>query len=479
MACLRMWALLAVTAAASSATPQQDLWRARTRVPRKEFSGGSFAEMGEVLTGHLRRNFGRVEDCASFELPVLRAVQARLLKLADQELVNVYADATDNRRERHSSVAALEEHWQRLAGGAAPPEALRVLRDGLCHEVVMRFVHHTTQAVRDLLQGDETFVLPTLPTLRHKHDGRAETLEAHREYEKATGCLACHARLVPLPSPETPETCEAQLVAQCGKRGQLMKDACDQCAAEHAAQLGACKTEEVATWCDHPPACLDTDECPVWPKEFAAPFTLHATIPPINGAKCTFYYKYTAEVQAQTVDYYEKCFPFVGARTFFSNRPCKLFFNPDGIYLSQPGRVDCCLFKAGVGAVPPEFLQSYKLVARDELAPDMYGNQVSCDKWDGPLGFKYWTVGKSDSTYKNFGHDIVFQDGPTGVTWRWGNFTKLPEDESLFKLPKGQCSQPCSAFLENDEVHALLQDSHVRRSMAHHGMLEAVAALVI
>jgi hypothetical protein len=194
---------------------------------------------------------------------------------------------------------------------------------------------------------------------------------------------------------------------------------------------------------------------------------LHATIPYINGAKCTFYYKYTEKVQTQTVDYYEKCFPFVNARTPFSNLPCKLIFNPKGIYLSQPGRVDCCKFVDGVGAVPPEFLQSYKLTGRDVDAPDMYGNTVKCDKWEGPGGFKYWTVGENDKIYKNFGHDIVFQDGPTGVTWRWGNFTVAPQSDSLFQLPKGDCEKSCPKFLSQSEMGQLQQDVHVKRATMH------------
>ena len=46
---------------------------------------------------------------------------------------------------------------------------------------------------------------------------------------------------------------------------------------------------------------------------------------------------------------------------------------------------------AGVGAVPPQFLQSYNRSARGVLKPDMYGGQIKTDQWDGPEGFQYWT----------------------------------------------------------------------------------------
>jgi len=233
--------------------------------------------------------------------------------------------------------------------------------------------------------------------------------------------------------------------------------------------LKGCPAQASAAWCDHLPACLGhpADECPIWPEEFAAPFTLHSNLPHIDGAKSNFYYKYIVDAQVQTVDYYEKCFPFVNARTAVDNLPCKLFFRPAGIYLSQPGRVDCCKFVDGVGAVPPQFLQSYTYQGT-ENAPDMYGNSVLCEKWNGPEGFKYWTVAPNDITYKNVGHDIVFQDGPTGVTWRWGNFTVEPQASSLFELPAGNCEESCPKFLGATGGESLLQDPHVRRAMVHH-----------
>ena len=42
----------------------------------------------------------------------------------------------------------------------------RVLRDGLCHDVEMRLVHHTA----DLLRSPDIWI-PTLPTERHVHEG--------------------------------------------------------------------------------------------------------------------------------------------------------------------------------------------------------------------------------------------------------------------------------------------------------------------
>ena len=97
-----------------------------------------------------------------------------------------------------------------------------------------------------------------------------------------------------------------------------------------------------------------------------------------------FYYKYTDNgTQAQRVDYNSHCFPFANARSVFESKPCRLYFvgGPKiGIYLHQPAHnVDCCQFVAGVGTVPPQFLRAYTYKGTNMSAPDMYGNNVSCD----------------------------------------------------------------------------------------------------
>lgn len=211
-------------------------------------------------------------------------------------------------------------------------------------------------------------------------------------------------------------------------------------------------------------------KCPIWPAQFSSPFGLHATVPSIDNASSMFYYKFVDNgTQAQLVDYTQRCFPFVNARSPFESKPCKLYFiggNPDvptGIYLSQPAHgISCCTFVSGVGAVPPQFLRAYTYKTTNVSQPDFYGNQVSTDEWDGPDGFKYWTVSHWDEHYKNWGHDIVFQDGPTGVTWRWGVFTVQPQDDATFALPADlkTCQKTCSKFLSAEEHTAL--GEHVR-----------------
>jgi len=126
--------------------------------------------------------------------------------------------------------------------------------------------------------------------------------------------------------------------------------------------------------------------------------------------------------------------------------------------------IDCCTFVSGVGAVPPAFLRAYKYQGTNESQPDYYGNAVMTDHWAGPEGFEYWTVSHYDERYHNWGHDIVFKDGPTGVTWRWGNFNVAPQDDSLFALPAGaDCSKTCSKLLAAEDHAAMASHARLAR----------------
>ena len=122
-----------------------DLQRARAKVPHGSYRGDSFADMGSVLTKHLRVKYGEaVKECVEADVADLRKLQTWLYKLADPQLTAVYAESQDERRERHDSIETLTAHWENLQSNVTS-WASRVLRDGLCHEVVMRFVHHTTR----------------------------------------------------------------------------------------------------------------------------------------------------------------------------------------------------------------------------------------------------------------------------------------------------------------------------------------------
>jgi len=372
----------------------------------------AFARMNKVLL----RDGVRTAACDTMDHGALNGVFRRLHALRAPELDAIFKGAEDRRALHYDTLEYKDTLWDREAGLAAADaahaaggRAYNVTRDGKCAEAVMLYIHHLPAAARAQLAREADFALPLMPV------ALAPEEEQTAEYSRQTGCAACH---VATKEPETP-------TVDC---------------------IGA------------------PEKCPVWPEEFGAPFALHSSHPKVENASSYFYYKFHpgGEVQATLVDYTERCFPFVSAPNLFAAHPCKLLFIPTGIYLMQPSLgVDCCTFSSAVGAVPPNFLHAYTYKGTNVSAPDMYGNDVSCDYWEGPEGFKYWTVDHFDPLYHNRGHDILFQDGPTGVTWRWGNFDVSPQDDSLFHLPaSADCTKTCSKLLSQDHHDALA--AHVR-----------------
>jgi len=125
--------------------------------------------------------------------------------------------------------------------------------------------------------------------------------------------------------------------------------------------------------------------------------------------------------------------------------------------------------------VPPAFLNSFTY-EENETVPDMYGNQVNTHRWSGPGGFKYWTAAEpytgADGTSFPQKHDVKFQDGPTGVTWRFGKFdVSTPQDDRLFQqstygTPE-QCATDCSIFMSKQEKEMAMRAPEIRNYLNH------------
>jgi len=200
---------------------------------------------------------------------------------------------------------------------------------------------------------------------------------------------------------------------------------------------------------------------PVWPPAFDCPFGLNVvptnTSPPIINQLAHFYYQWT-NLKASLVDYPQGCLPFFfpGANKF----PCKLYFLPNGTYLSLPkgGPIDCCLVFPGVGSIPPDFLTPFNYSGYQTLAMDGSGVTHMTDFWVAVDGFQYWT----DSTT---GFDIQFADAGL-LLWNFGDFNVQTQPSSLFELPKPSCNNLCpgtgTSMMQPDLLMSL--------SMLHHGM---------
>lgn len=170
---------------------------------------------------------------------------------------------------------------------------------------------------------------------------------------------------------------------------------------------------------------------PVWPLEFDVPFYMSNPTPLIVNSSSHLYYNWNLE--AQVIDYKENCLPMKNPQAYL--HPCKLYFVPAGIYLSQPALgVECCELVPGVGSIPPEFLKAFNFT-RVETAYDMHGKAHTCNRWDADGGFTYWTE-------TGTGLDIAMNDGDTH--WAFGDFHARKQHPGIFSLPhKGDCSQAC------------------------------------
>jgi len=395
--------VLLVSVCSAAILSDSDLSRANQLKPRDHLSGADFVSMTTNLNSHLHHvTDQQTKACAEFSDDELKTLVRILMTSKHENLQQIYQSNSDLRALPHDNLQALEEHWQKQQLVLKDhPDLAAMAKAAKCHQAVMIFAHHLTETARS--EVVKLTQLPQLPTHQFtapiaQDESRRQAIEAvHGDYVASTGCAA----------------------------GHIIAD-------------GQSKFPK--------PGCLGTDECPVWPAEFSAPFGLYSHFPPIKNATSMFYYKITDGEKKQLVDYQTYCFPFTNLLHY--KQPCKLYFQEEGIFLSQPGHVNCCTFKANVSAVPIQFLHSFTLKESNVKAQDYYGNEVSTDHWVGPLNFQYWTVGHNDTRYKNWGHDIVFQDGPTGVTWQWGNFDVSPQDDSIFKLPgtPEECAKSCPMF---------------------------------
>eukprot|EP00927_Polykrikos_kofoidii_P060690 TRINITY_DN55616_c0_g1_i1.p1 TRINITY_DN55616_c0_g1~~TRINITY_DN55616_c0_g1_i1.p1 ORF type:complete len:509 (-),score=61.95 TRINITY_DN55616_c0_g1_i1:78-1604(-) len=196
-----LFAVVGQLSTVDSSANQGDLRRARTKVPRHDFRGSSAREAATVLNGHLKRIGGLASrECANFSIEELRtSVHERLLWLTTPHLNAIYTLAKDPRKLLTTSLAGLRAEWAVVDGHlTSAPHLEMVVRDGMCHEAVMWFVHHLPSAVQRELIGHGDFALPLLPPVLHK--ASPESSDADKaimtNYNQKVSCQQCHSGLV-------------------------------------------------------------------------------------------------------------------------------------------------------------------------------------------------------------------------------------------------------------------------------------------
>jgi hypothetical protein len=177
-----------------AAPTDADVARARQPKPRRKYKGHHFGEAMNTLNAVLLGEPDlATKQCDEFTLAELFAVEDVLFFARSHELQGVYAEAKDTRNIAHETIASLRaEQRDQKALVALRPDLEDIVRDGVCHEAVMWYVHHTSEEAKAEVR--ELITLPLLPEAQHppqpEHDAHAS--KAHARYTKAVSCAICH-----------------------------------------------------------------------------------------------------------------------------------------------------------------------------------------------------------------------------------------------------------------------------------------------
>eukprot|EP00928_Gymnodinium_smaydae_P055628 TRINITY_DN3912_c0_g1_i1.p1 TRINITY_DN3912_c0_g1~~TRINITY_DN3912_c0_g1_i1.p1 ORF type:complete len:532 (-),score=66.51 TRINITY_DN3912_c0_g1_i1:289-1812(-) len=175
---------------------KSDLLRARRKKPRAEIAGSSFPDAMTKLNRILRAEKGlATKACADFSLEALHEVQHEIFAARSPALQELYKG--DRRSLPYNSASELSEaHQERVLRGRARPDLVNKMRDGLCHELVLMYMHHLSEAARIEIRTGH-FQLPLLPEGDLHASPAAEAADdhdkaAHADYSSKVSCAICH-----------------------------------------------------------------------------------------------------------------------------------------------------------------------------------------------------------------------------------------------------------------------------------------------
>jgi len=172
----------------------RDLTRAKQKVPRSHLAGTSVSEAMMKLNANLKADTElHTAPCETLPLEQLQELQLTIFAARHEKLQQVYEG--DNRKLPYDSTESLvNAHRQQAATSASRPDLRAMIRDGVCQETVMMYIHHLSAPVRDSLKALPTFVLPLLPE-RELHAKPAQdelATQAHGAYVAQATCAVCH-----------------------------------------------------------------------------------------------------------------------------------------------------------------------------------------------------------------------------------------------------------------------------------------------
>ncbi|KAK3279201.1 hypothetical protein CYMTET_12903 [Cymbomonas tetramitiformis] len=194
--------------ASSSVASLQDIKRAKTVVPRKDYRGINFQNMSAVLNNWIASGSATFRACDDWNLDELQKLQAMLYLVRNADFDSIYTPARDNRRLVNETLEDIKATWADLnklvEGHPAESKLKNIVRDAHCHESVMWYVHHLSEDTKNIL-GETGIEIPLLSLAPHHEDGGAcaqsQQDETHqtvcRLYEEKVSCAACHSNALP------------------------------------------------------------------------------------------------------------------------------------------------------------------------------------------------------------------------------------------------------------------------------------------
>lgn len=157
---------------------QNDLVRASTRIQAGRLAGSNPQEIADKLNGHIQKSGMQTKSCDSHTLEELNNLMRSMWPQFSAELDQVYQTSEDLRSKRFATLREYEQSW------AAEVESnAETLRHAKCHEVVMMWAHHMSEAAKKVWQGNH---LPTLPV----YDAKKAN---NKVYAQSTSCQTGHA----------------------------------------------------------------------------------------------------------------------------------------------------------------------------------------------------------------------------------------------------------------------------------------------
>jgi len=165
-------------AAERSGASTADLVRASTQTQSGRLAGSSSREIAEKINAYIKNSGVQTKACDEHSLKELNELVISMWPLFSAELEQVYKGNADSRAKRFATLAEYQRSWaDELESDAA------TLRHAKCHEVVMMWAHHISEAGKKSWQGQS---LPSLPVYDEKK-------ASNKAYARSTSCQTGHA----------------------------------------------------------------------------------------------------------------------------------------------------------------------------------------------------------------------------------------------------------------------------------------------